>query len=265
MTTMLDIAEIARATGLSSRALRFYAARGLIRPLRSEGGRRIFGAGELERLHAIVALKRAGFTLAAIGRLLDRPHATLGPMIAAQLAVVEAERAALAETAALLRSLQSRIDAGERIDVATLCSLIRKGNDMTTTQWKSVIDQHFSKEEQAHWAERMTALAPDFDLAAYQAQWADLGQRIQAALPMDPVSEEAQGFVREWQELLAPFRKVATPEMWAGATRLHDARAEWDGQADPGFSAEVWQFIQAASAARCGQSEPGSSSAPVAN
>ena len=59
MTTMLDIAEIARATGLSSRALRFYEARGLIRPLRSEGGRRIFGAGELERLHAIVALKRA--------------------------------------------------------------------------------------------------------------------------------------------------------------------------------------------------------------
>ena len=65
--------------------------------------------------------------------------------------------------------------------------------------------------------------------------------------------------------LLAPFASVATPEMWAGATRLHDARAEWDGQADPGFSAEVWQFIQAASAARCGQSEPGSSSAPVAN
>ncbi|MEJ8631597.1 MerR family transcriptional regulator [Sphingomonas sp. I4] len=64
---MLDIAEIARATGLSSRALRFYEARGLIRPLRSEGGRRIFGAGELERLHAIIALKRAGFTLAAIG------------------------------------------------------------------------------------------------------------------------------------------------------------------------------------------------------
>ncbi|MDY0959156.1 MerR family transcriptional regulator [Sphingomonas sp. CFBP8993] len=249
MTMMLDIAEIARATGLSSRALRFYEARGLIRPLRGEGGRRIFGAGELERLHAIVALKRAGFTLAAIGGMLDRPSAALGPMIAAQTRVVEAERAALAETAMLLRSIQSRIDAGERIDVATLCSLIRKGNAMTTTQWKSVVDRHFTEEEQAHWAERMEALAPDFDQDAYQARWAALGQRIAAALPMAPDSETARGFVREWHALLAPFRAVATPEMLAGATRLHENRAVWDGQADPGFSSEVWQFIQAAGAA----------------
>ena len=249
MTTMLDIAEIARATGLSSRALRFYEARGLIRPLRSEGGRRILGAGELERLHAIVALKRAGFTLAAIGRMLDRPGAALAPMIAAQAKVVEAERDALADTAALLRSIQSRIDAGERIDVATLCSLIRKGNAMTTTQWKSVVDRYFTPEQQAHWAERMDALGPDFDQEAYQARWADLGQRIAAALPMDPDSDAARGFVREWFALLAPFRAVASPEMWAGATRLHQNRAAWDGQADPGFSAEVWQFIQAAGAA----------------
>lgn len=249
MTTMLDIAEIARATGLSSRALRFYEARGLIRPLRSEGGRRIFGTGELERLHAIVALKRAGFTLAAIGRMLDRPDARLGPMVAAQLTAVEAQAAALADTASLLRSIQSRIDAGERIDVATLCSLIRKGHSMTTAQWKQVIDRQFAKEEQAHWAERRNALAPDFDQEAYQAQWADLGRRIAAALPLDPDSEAARGFVREWSALLAPFRAVATPEMWAGATRLHQKREQWEGQADPGFSAEVWQFIQAASAA----------------
>lgn len=249
MTTMLDITEIARATGLSSRALRFYEARGLIRPLRSEGGRRIFGAGELERLHAIVALKRAGFTLAVIGRMLDRPNAALGPMIAAQTKVVEAERQALADTAALLKTIQSRIDAGERIDVATLCSLIRKGNAMTTIQWKAVVDQQFTPEEQAHWAERINALGPDFDQNAYQARWADLGQRIAGALPMDPDSEAARGFVGDWFALLAPFRAVASPEMWAGATRLHANRADWDGQADPGFSAEVWQFIQAAGAA----------------
>ncbi|MFN3777267.1 MerR family transcriptional regulator [Sphingomonas sp. Sph1(2015)] len=258
MTTMLDITEIARATGLSSRALRFYEARGLIRPQRSEGGRRIFGAGELERLHAIVALKRAGFTLAAIGRMLDRPDARLAPMIAVQLAVVEAQRVALGETATLLHSIQSRINAGERIDVATLCSLIRKGNAMTPTQWKSVVDRHFTPEEQAHWAGRMDALGPDFDQNAYQARWADLGQRIAAALPMDPDSEAARGFVREWFALLAPFRAVASPEMWAGATRLHENRAEWDGQADPGFSADVWQFIQAAGAAmRARGEEPG--------
>jgi hypothetical protein len=75
---------------------------------------------------------------------------------------------------------------------------------------------------------------------------------------MDPDSEAARGFVREWFALLAPFRAVASPEMWAGATRLHENRAEWDGQADPGFSADVWQFIQAAGAAmRARGEEPG--------
>lgn len=252
MTTILDIADVAAATGLSTRALRFYEARGLIRPLRTSGGRRVFGAGDLERVHAIVALKRAGFTLAAIGRMLDRPDARLGALIAAQRAVVDAQQVALTETAALLDSIQSRIDAGERIDVATLCSLIRKGNTMTTTQWKAVIDRHFTDAEKAHWADRQAALAPDFDQAAYQAQWADLGQRIEAGLPLEPASEEAQAFLREWQALLAPFAAVATPTMWEGAARLHDTRADWDGQADPGFSAAVWQFIQSAGAARRG-------------
>ncbi|KQM28623.1 MULTISPECIES: MerR family transcriptional regulator [unclassified Sphingomonas] len=252
MTNLLDIADVAAATGLTSRALRFYEARRLIRPLRTASGRRVFGTGELERLHAIVALKRAGFTLAAIGQLLDRPDARLGAMIAAQQAAVEAQRAALAETADLLSSIQSRIDAGERIDVATLCSLIRKGNAMTTNEWRAVVDRHFTAEQQAQWGERMAALPPDFDPAAYQAQWADLGQRIAAALPMDPASDVAQGYLREWEALLAPFAAVATPDMMAGASRLHDARADWDGQADPGFSSDVWQFVQAAGRARAG-------------
>ena len=120
---------------------------------------------------------------------------------------------------------------------------------MPKTRWKWVVDRHCSEEEQAHWAERLKALGPDFEQDAYQAQWADLGQRIAAALPMDPDSEAAWGFVREWQALLAPFYAVASPEMRAGAVRLHQNRAEWDGQADPGCSSEVWQFIQAAGAA----------------
>ncbi len=250
MTQLLDIADVAAETGLSSRALRFYEARGLIRPLRTSTGRRVFGAGDLERVHAIVALKRGGFTLAAIGRMLDRPDARLGALVAGQIAVVDAQQAALAETAELLRSIQSRIDAGERIDVATLCSLIRRGTTMTTTQWRTVIDRHFTDAEQAEWAERQAALGPDFDQAAYQAQWTDLGQRIEAVLPLDPASDDAQAFLREWEALLAPFTAVATPMMMQGAARLYEKRADWDGQADPGFSAAVWQFIQAAGAAR---------------
>ena len=53
------IAEVARRTGLTMRALHFYDARGLVRPLSTAAGRRVYGAGELSRLHAVVASKRA--------------------------------------------------------------------------------------------------------------------------------------------------------------------------------------------------------------
>ncbi|MEA3014500.1 MAG: MerR family transcriptional regulator, thiopeptide resistance regulator, partial [Sphingomonadales bacterium] len=54
-----------------------------------------------------------------------------------------------------------------------------------------------------------------FDQEAYNRQWADLGGRIAAALPLDPAGAEAQAFYGEWQALLAPFKAVATPEMMA--------------------------------------------------
>jgi DNA-binding transcriptional MerR regulator len=66
MAESLDIAAVARLTGLTSRALRFYEARGLVTPLRSASGRRHYGSAELERLHKVMAMKRAGLTLGQI-------------------------------------------------------------------------------------------------------------------------------------------------------------------------------------------------------
>ncbi|MEO7465900.1 MAG: MerR family transcriptional regulator, partial [Sphingobium limneticum] len=63
MTDLMDISAVVRATGLTSRALRFYEGRGLVAPLRTASGRRMFGRSDLLRLHRIVMLKRAGFSL----------------------------------------------------------------------------------------------------------------------------------------------------------------------------------------------------------
>ncbi|MBA4045442.1 MAG: MerR family transcriptional regulator, partial [Erythrobacter sp.] len=56
MSDSFSIQEVVRRTGLTSRALRFYEARGLIAPLRASSGRRFYGAAELERIHQIVTL-----------------------------------------------------------------------------------------------------------------------------------------------------------------------------------------------------------------
>jgi DNA-binding transcriptional MerR regulator len=244
--TPLDIRDVARRTGLTSRALRFYEARGLLKPLRTYSGRRLYGRGELERIQQILALKRAGLSLAQIGRLTAHGSMDLGAVVEAQLRVIEERKAELDEARALLLTVKSRIDRGEPVDAATFCSLIRQGDKIMEPQdWKKVTDRYFSPEEKARWAATMKDGPADFDQAEYSRQWKDLGDRVQAAIPGGPDTAEAQALYDEWQALLAPFTAVATPEMMQGATRLYERMDEWHGDAPQApFTPEAFKFIQ---------------------
>lgn len=245
MEDALDISAVAAATGLTLRALRFYEARGLVSPLRTAGGRRVYGRGELARLNAAVALKRAGFSLAQIGKLLGGRTVDLGRLVALQLDALDTQVSQLAEARALLSSVQSRIDRGEPIDVATLCSLIRTGDTMMEKEnWQAVTDQYLSDDAKADFARTMPKMPADFDQAAYSAKWTDLADRIEAALPMDPKLEQARAFYGEWTALLAPFTAIATPAMMHDVGKMYDRIGEWQGEQKPPFSPAVWDFIK---------------------
>ena len=251
MEDVLDIAEVVRRTGLTSRALRFYEARGLLAPLRTNSGRRLYGPGELERINQIVALKRAGLSLAQIQRLTARRPLDLVVLIHAQLEALADRSAEIEKARALLLNVKSRIDRGEPVDAATFCSLIRSGETMMEHEnWKAVTDRYFTPEEQAHWAERGQDIPAGFDQEAYGRSWTDLSARIEAALPLDPAGSEAQAFYDEWQALLAPFKAVASPEMMTGAANLYGRMDEWKDVQKPPFSMDVWSFIQEAGKAR---------------
>lgn len=254
MADSLDIAAVTRLTGLTARALRFYEARGLVEPLRTASGRRHYDAAALERLNLILSLKKAGLTLAQIQRLTANRRIDLNGLITAQLDHLEAQARRISEAQALLISVKSRIDRGEPIDAETFCSLIRTEQEDSTSMsqddWKAITDRYFTPEQQAEWADRMGALGADFDQDGYAAQWKALGDEIKAALPMDPGSEAAAGFVQRWFELLKPFTQVASPAMMQGTMKMYDDMPNWPVQADPGFDAEVWAFIKLASAAR---------------
>ncbi|MET4617288.1 DNA-binding transcriptional MerR regulator [Stenotrophomonas sp. 2619] len=66
----LDIAEVARRTGLAASALRYYEQKGLIQPIGRQGLRRVFAASVLERLALIALGRAAGLSLADIGAML---------------------------------------------------------------------------------------------------------------------------------------------------------------------------------------------------
>lgn len=252
MDDLLTIDEVVRRTGLTSRALRFYEGRGLVKPFRSSSGRRVFSRGDLERVQRIVVLKKAGFSLAEIGRILaggDQPD--VGAILRRQIAAVETERDTLEIAAGSLRSALSRIDDGERLDAATLCSLIEQGTRIMTEkrQWDDVASSYLDGQAQADFA--AAPYPEDFDQAAYSAQWKALGEKIKAALPLDPASDAAQSLLGEWQALLEPFTRIATPAMMEGVSKMYSDMPNWGaGAPDPGFDHDVWNFVQAASQAR---------------
>lgn len=65
----LDIAEVARRTGIPASALRFYEEKKLIKPIGRRGLRRLYDPIILEQL-ALISLGRAsGFSLDEIGRM----------------------------------------------------------------------------------------------------------------------------------------------------------------------------------------------------
>ncbi len=254
MEDVLTIDEVVRRTGLTSRALRFYEARGLVSPLRTAAGRRLFGPGDLERVHRIVALKRAGLSLGDIKRLFDSKPVDLAGLLTAQRERLAQQASEIAEATALIDTALSRIGRGEPLDAATLCSLIRDGDTVMSNDqqaWKGVIDKYYTPKQQAEWQASMDGFEEQsgFDGEAYQEKWRELGDRVTAALPLDPASDAALGLVREWMSLLEPFTKVATPQMWNGTFAMYQDMPSWEGQADPGFSADVWGFIRDATAA----------------
>lgn len=254
MAEVWDIASITRRTGLTSRALRHYEARGLIQPLRAASGRRLYGAAELERIHQIIMLKRAGFGLQTIGTLLARGQHDLAGLIEAQLEGVRAETARLAETEALLLAVKARLARHEVLDPATLCQLIHDSQGVTADAheaWRRLSTRYMSESVQQDFERAMPAMACEFEHEDYIEKWRDLGERIGAALPLSPDGAQALGFVREWMALLAPFSAVASPEMWAGARAMYDEVDSWRGQngMDPGFDGRVWRFMSEATAA----------------
>lgn len=67
----MDITEVARRSGISASALRFYEEKRLIASTGRRGLRRLFDAGVLDRLALISLGRAAGFTLDEIAGMFD--------------------------------------------------------------------------------------------------------------------------------------------------------------------------------------------------
>lgn len=66
LQTLLTIGELARRTGLSVSAIRFYEARGLVKALRTSGNQRRFPRSDIRRLSFAQIAQQLGLSLSEI-------------------------------------------------------------------------------------------------------------------------------------------------------------------------------------------------------
>lgn len=70
-TDLLSIGEVARRTGLSVSAIRFYEEKGLVTSERNAGGQRRFLRRDIRRLSFVMIAQKFGFTISQIRQSLD--------------------------------------------------------------------------------------------------------------------------------------------------------------------------------------------------
>jgi DNA-binding transcriptional MerR regulator len=261
MDKALSIGELAERSGISVRALRLYEAEGLIKPVRTQAGRRVYQTGDVERLQQILLLKKAGCTLGQIGQLLDRQSFDPARLIDAQIAALELTERSLAQSLGLLRAARRRLSDGECLSVDALCDLIKMGEQsMSEENWKPVLDRYYTAEEQDKWRKAKEAFGPKGE-ADYARQWADLVAEIEAAIAckVAPEDEHAQRLALRWYELQKPLVEKVGVEVWNKASRMYQEMDQWQTpQVQAPFSAAVYAFaVQASNAARAkGQIPP---------
>ena len=107
------IGALAKRTGLSVTTLRYYEKRGLfLEGRRTSGGFREYDSSDVERIEALVAAKRLGFTLQEIGQLLEAAedpltHDLVATQVQARLSAVREE---INDLTNLENVLASRLD-----------------------------------------------------------------------------------------------------------------------------------------------------------
>lgn len=106
----LSIGELAARTGLSVSSIRFYEARGLVRPIRSSGNQRRFLRSDIRRLSFIRIAQQLGLSLEEIAAALQGLPQQRTPTQADWAKISRGIRALLEERIAALERTRQLLD-----------------------------------------------------------------------------------------------------------------------------------------------------------
>jgi MerR family transcriptional regulator, thiopeptide resistance regulator len=237
----LRIGEVARATGVTVRALHHYDEIGLLVPSgRSESGYRLYSDADVGRLYRIRALQGMGFTLAEIGDELLRDGEDPRPALRRHIERID-ERLRLAER---LRSRLTDILATlDRADEPTGQMFIDAIEVMTR------MERYYTPEQLEQLAGRAEELGEE-GMARAQDDWTRLIAEVEAERQAgtDPADPRLTPLVERWNGLIEQFTG-GDPGIRASLQKLYEA--EGPERASHGaVNAKTMEYAQRAIAAR---------------
>jgi DNA-binding transcriptional MerR regulator len=192
------VGELARATGLTVRALHHYDELGLLVPSeRTGGGYRLYGDSDVRRLYRIVALRQLGLRLDEIAEVLDGDGLDLGRTVSRQLEAVERR---LDDLRRLRDRLTAIRDALDREDEPSISQL-------TTTMEAMAMHEKYYTPDQLERLRRRAADLGEEEIEAAQREWGEIfaALREQLQAGTDPADEKLDPYRRRARELLRAF------------------------------------------------------------
>src|SRR5918997_485977 len=171
------VGELARRTGLSVRTLHYYDEIGRLSPSRrTDGGHRLYTAGDVVRLQQIKSLQHLGFTLKEVRDCLDRPEFPLQRVIQLHLSQlkerIELQRtlcAHLEKAAALLRS-GVEISPGEFVNTA-----------MEVIKMSENVEKYYTPEQREYLEQRRREVGEE-RIRQVEAEWSELMDQVRAEM-----------------------------------------------------------------------------------
>ena len=123
---LISIKEVTKQTGITVRTLRYYDQIGLLPPAgKTEGGHRLYGELELQKLQEIQFLKTLGFSLQEIKDMLSGENWNWAEDLQNQLKYVLKEKEKLIEIESTLRGLLNVMILDGEIDLNKIQKLIQ--------------------------------------------------------------------------------------------------------------------------------------------
>lgn len=181
MNKLYPIGNVARRTGLSISAVRYYADVGVVTPSASNpAGHRLYDVSAIARLELVRTLRELGAGLDEIRRVLAG-EATLRELAATHLALLERQEAGLRRRRAVLSTILSQDSTAEQV------LLMHKLVGLSDEERHQLIDEFWTEvcagweppERMVEWWRAARPELPDYPATAQLEAWIELAELVQ--------------------------------------------------------------------------------------